>query len=62
MTSRTTNRFSPEIRERAVRMEPEHEAQHPSRCATILSIAARIGGTGQALNEWLKQMERDTGR
>jgi transposase-like protein len=43
-------------------MELDHEAQHPSRWATILSIAAKIGCTAQTLNEWVKKAERDTGR
>ena len=60
--SKTTNRFSPEVRERAVRMVWEHERDHPSRWAAVLSIAEKIGCTPQTLNEWVKRTEVDSGR
>jgi transposase-like protein len=40
----------------------DHEREHPSRWAAIISIAAKIGCTGQTLSEWLKKAERDSGR
>jgi hypothetical protein len=43
MPSKATNKFSPEVPDRAVRMVLGHEAQHQSRSATVLSIAAKIG-------------------
>ncbi len=62
MTSKTTNKFLREVRERAVQMVLEHERDHPSRWAAVVSIAAKIGCTGQTLNEWVKKAEVDAGR
>lgn len=53
--------YSPEVRSRAVRMVLEHEREHPSRWATICSVAAKIGCTAQTLSEWVKKEEVDRG-
>jgi len=60
--SKTTNKFSPEVRERAVRLVLDTEAQHPSRWQAVMSIAAKIGCTPQTLNDWVKKAEVDSGR
>jgi transposase len=62
MTSKTTNRFSPEVRERAVRMVFDHQAEHASQWATILSIAPKIGCNPETLRSWVRQAERDQGK
>ena len=56
-----SNQFSPEVRERAVRMVQEHRSDYPSLWAAIESIAPKIGCVPQTLNEWVKCVEVDTG-
>ena len=56
-----TSKFSPEVRERAVRMVREHRADYPSLWAAIESIAPKIGCVPQTLNEWVKRDQIDTG-
>ena len=56
-----TNKFSPEVRERAVRMVQEHRGEYPSLWAAIESIAPKIGCVAQTLNGWVKRDEIDTG-
>ena len=58
----TTKRYSPEVRERAVRMVFEHQSDHDSQWATMTSIASKIGCTPETLRKWVRQAERDQGR
>ena len=49
--------FSPEVRERAVRMVQDHEGEHSSLYAGIQSIAAKIGCSGETLRNWIRQAD-----
>lgn len=55
-------RYSPEVRERAVRMVFEHEREYPSQWQAILSLAPKFGCTAETLRRWVRQTEVDTGR
>jgi len=59
---KTPSRFSPEVRERAVRMVLEHQDEHDSQWAAIVSIAEKIGCSAETLRHWVRQAERDRGR
>ena len=59
---RKSPKFSPEMRERAVRMVQEHRSEHPSQWAAIESIAAKVGCVPQTLHTWVKQHEIDAGQ
>ena len=56
------SRYSPEVRERAVRLVFEHQHEHGSQWAAIGSIATKMGCTAEALRRWVRQAEQDTGR
>jgi transposase-like protein len=57
-----STKFSPEVRERAVRMVFESRGDYGSQWAAIESIAAKIGCSAQTLCNWVRQYERDTGQ
>jgi transposase len=55
----TSKRYSPEVRERAVRMVLEQQTEHSSQWAAIQSIASKIGCTSETLRRWVRQTESD---
>jgi transposase-like protein len=60
-SKKITPKYSPEVRERAVRMVQEHRGDYPSLWAAIESIAPKIGCVPQTLNDWVRKHEIDSG-
>ena len=58
----TSNRFSPEVRERAVRMVHEHRDEYDSQWAVIRSVAEKVGCSAEALRGWVRRADVDAGR
>ena len=56
-----STRYSPEVRERAVRMVLEHQAGYDSQWAAMVSVASKLGCTAETLRKWVRRAERDAG-
>jgi len=57
-----STRYSPEVRERAVRLVFEHQGEHTSQWAALISIASKIGCTPETLRKWVRRAETDQGQ
>ncbi len=54
-------KYSPEVRERAVRLVQEHQSEYESQWGAMESVAQKIGCTAETLRKWVRQSERDQG-
>ena len=59
---KTTTKYSPEFRKRVVRMVFKRQGEHKTQWSAIVSIATKIGRTGETLHKWVRQAERDQGK
>jgi transposase len=59
--SKTSNRYSPEVQSRAVRMVLEHQGSYETQSAAIAAIAPKIGCIPETLRVWVRQAEKDSG-
>ena len=62
LMSKSQPTYSPEVRERAVRLVLEQQQEHESQWAAIESIAGKMGCTAETLRRWVRQAERDQGK
>ncbi|GMV10125.1 MAG: hypothetical protein AMXMBFR55_18590 [Gemmatimonadota bacterium] len=60
-TSKRQQRFSPEVRQRVIRLVREQTPQHASQWATICAIAPKLGCTNETLRRWVREAEREAG-
>jgi len=60
--NKTTNKFAPEVRARAIRMVLDRQQDYPSRWAAVVSISEKIGCSPPTLHEWVKRAEVDSGK
>ena len=58
----TNKRYSPEVRERAVRLLFEHQDEYDSEWAALKSIAGKVGCTAETLRKWVRRTEIDQGK
>ena len=56
------NSYSPELRERAVRLVLDQQGEHDSQWAAIISVSSKVGCSAETLRKWVRQAERDLGR